>query len=292
MKTVLLAGGLGSRLAEETVRIPKPMVEVAGQPIMLHVMDIYSHFGHRDFILACGYKAQLIKRFFHDLYLMSNDFTVSLGDGGVSLAPCADDLNAPPPGEAESSAIHYRPGNRTDWNISVVDTGTNTMTGGRLKRLREWIGDETFMVTYSDGVGNIDINALIDHHRSHGKLATVTAVQPPARFGNLELDGDSVTAFTEKVRKHETWINGGFFVFEPQVLDYIEGDAEPLERTPLTNIARDGQLQAFRHNGFWHPMDTVRDRDHLDSLAENGTPPWCQFETQHPGKTELEDLRA
>ena len=271
------------------MRIPKPMVEIAGQPVMLHVMDIYSHFGHRDFILACGYKAQMIKRFFHDLYLMSNDFTVSLGDGGVSLAPCADDLNSDAGG---SGTIHTRPGNRGDWNISVVDTGTNTMTGGRLKRLREWIGNETFMVTYSDGVGNIDINALVEHHRRHGKLATVTAVQPPARFGNLELDGDTVTAFTEKVRRHETWINGGFFVFEPQVLDYIDGDAEPLERAPLTNLARDGQLQAFRHHGFWHPMDTVRDRDHLNGLAEDGIPPWFRFNQENTSDEQQPETRT
>jgi len=278
MKTVLLAGGLGSRLAEETVRIPKPMVEVGGQPIMLHVMDIYSHFGHRDFILACGYKALLIKRFFHDLYLMSNDFTVSLGDGGVSLEPCMAELAGV---RRDAAGGGQRlPGHRGDWNVSVVDTGANTMTGGRIKRLSDWIGGETFMATYSDGVGNIDIDAVLDFHRSHGKLATVTAVQPPARFGNLELDGDAVTAFTEKVRRHETWINGGFFVFEPEVLDYIDGDDEPLERAPLTNLARDGQLQAYRHDGFWHPMDTVRDRDTLNELAETGTPPWFQFSPQ------------
>ncbi len=255
MRTVLLAGGLGSRLAEETVRIPKPMVEVGGRPIILHVMDIYSHWGQKDFIVASGYKSLLMKQFFRDLHLMNNDLTVSLGDGGMSLAPSAG----------------------LDWSISVVDTGALTMTGGRLLRLRDWIGDETFMCTYSDGVGNIDIEELIRFHRSHGKLATVTAVQPPARFGNLELDGDHVTAFTEKVRKHETWINGGFFVFEPGVLDYIPGDEEPLEMSPLTNIARDGELRAFKHHGFWHPMDTVRDRDHLNKLYESGSPPWSQF---------------
>ncbi|MXP44322.1 glucose-1-phosphate cytidylyltransferase [Allopontixanthobacter sediminis] len=258
MKVVLLAGGLGSRLAEETVRVPKPMVEVAGRPIMLHVMDIYDHWGQTDFIVACGYKAMSIKSFFNELHLMNNDFTIGIGDGAMDL----------------------RPRKNVDWRISVVDTGLNTMTGGRLLRLKDWLDGETFMVTYSDGVGNVDIEALLAFHRSHGKLATVTAVQPPARFGNLELDGEKVTEFTEKVQKYETWINGGFFVFEPGVLDYLPGDEEPLEMAPLTNLARDGQLMAYKHKGFWHPMDTVRDRDHLDRLGSEGTPPWMEFERQ------------
>jgi glucose-1-phosphate cytidylyltransferase len=256
MKTVLLAGGLGSRLAEETVRIPKPMVEVAGRPIMMHVMDIYSRWGHHDFIVACGYKCMLIKSFFQNLHLMNNDFTVALNSGGMEL----------------------RPTGNVDWKVSVVDTGQHSMTGGRLLRLRDWLDNETFMVTYSDGVGNIDIDALLDFHRSHGKLATVTAVQPPARFGNLEMEGDQVVEFTEKVQKHETWINGGFFVFEPGVLDYLPGDSEPLEQSPLINLARDGELFAYKHKGFWHPMDTVRDRDHLDRLAAEGSPPWLNFD--------------
>lgn len=255
MQVVLLAGGLGSRLAEETVRIPKPMVEIGGRPIMLHVMDIYSHWGHHDFVIASGYKSVLIKRYFHDYHLILNDFTVSLADG----------------------KIKPRPTQALDWNVSVVDTGATTMTGGRLLRLRNWLKNETFMTTYSDGVGNIDIDALIKFHRSHGRLATVTAVQPPARFGNLELAGDQVVDFTEKVRKHETWINGGFFVFEPGVLDYIPGDAEPLEHSPLTNLARDGQLVAYKHHGFWHPMDTIRDREYLDGLCTSGELPWLQF---------------
>lgn len=256
MKTVLLAGGLGSRLAEETVRVPKPMVEVAGRPIMMHVMDIYSRWGHHDFVVACGYKCMLIKSFFHELHLMSNDFTVTLGNGGLQLRP-----------------THF-----VDWNVSVVDTGQTTMTGGRLLRLRDWLDGEPFMVTYSDGVGNIDIDALLDFHKSHGGLATVTAVQPPARFGNLELEGERVVQFTEKVRKYETWINGGFFVFEPGVLDYITGDEEPLEQSPLVNLALDGQLFAYKHHGFWHPMDTIRDRDHLEQLARQKVPPWLEFD--------------
>lgn len=256
MQVVLLAGGLGSRLAEETVRTPKPMVEVGTRPIILHVMDIYSHWGHRDFIVACGYKSMMMKAFFHGLHLMSNDFTVALGNGNTTLAP--------------SRAI--------DWNVSVVDTGVATMTGGRLRRLRGWLKDETFMVTYSDGVGNVDLDALLAFHRAHGKLATVTAVQPPARFGNLELDGERVAEFTEKVQKHETWINGGFFVFEPEVLDYIRDDSDSLEHDPLVNLARDGELFAYKHKGFWHPMDTVRDRDHLERLADEVTPPWMRFD--------------
>lgn len=254
MKTVLLAGGLGSRLAEETVRIPKPMVEVGGRPIILHVMDIYAQQGFADFVVACGYKSMLMKKFFHDLHFMTNDFTIKVDNGTVDL----------------------RSNRSIDWNISVVDTGELTMTGGRLRRLRDWIGDETFMVTYSDGVGDVDVNELVRFHRAHGGIATVTAVQPPARFGNLELDGDRVTEFTEKVQKHETWINGGFFVFEPAVLDYLSGDHEPLEHEPLARLASDGQLFAYRHKGFWHPMDTVRDRDHLSELCASGHAPWLR----------------
>ncbi|MFI2765860.1 glucose-1-phosphate cytidylyltransferase [Ruegeria faecimaris] len=256
MKTVLLAGGLGSRLAEETVSIPKPMVEVGGRPIIARVMDIYSHFGHRDFVVAAGYKALLLKQFFANYHLIANNISVSLDTGELQLVPSA-------------------PGG---WNVSVVDTGAHTMTSGRIRRLKDWLTpDEPFMCTYSDGVGNIDINALIDFHKSHGKLATVTAVQPPARFGNIELKGDRVDAFTEKVRNRETWINGGFFVFEPGVLDYMVDDNEPLEQTPLTQMARDGELMAYRHDGFWHPMDTLRDRNTLDGLCEGETPPWLNF---------------
>ncbi|WP_157218513.1 glucose-1-phosphate cytidylyltransferase [Flavisphingomonas formosensis] len=257
MKTVLLAGGLGSRLSEETVRIPKPMVEVSGRPIMLHVMDIYSHWGHNDFIIACGYKCMTMKAFFNNMHLLNNDFTIRIDTGRVEL----------------------KPSRNVEWNVSVVDTGELTMTGGRLKRLRDWIGDQTFMVTYADGVGNVDIEALLDLHRSHGGLATVTAVQPPARFGSLELEGNRVARFAEKVTSYETWINGGFFVFEPGVFDYLDGDHEPLEQAPLARLAQDGQLFAYEHRGFWHPMDTVRDREQLERLCA-GTPPWLSFERE------------
>lgn len=261
MRTVLLAGGLGSRLSEETVRVPKPMVEVQGRPIILHVMDIYAHWGHRDFIVACGYKSMMLKSFFQNLHLMNNDFTVTSRTGQMDLRPSRD----------------------VDWNVSVVDTGETTMTGGRLRRLRDWLGNETFMVTYSDGVGNIDIDALLAFHRSHQGLATVTAVQPPARFGCLDLDGERVAEFAEKVTSYETWINGGFFVFEPGIFDYLDGDQEPLEQAPLTRLARDGQLFAYKHKGFWHPMDTMRDREQLDRLAADGNPTWLDFEPSGEG---------
>ncbi|MXU65220.1 glucose-1-phosphate cytidylyltransferase [Oceanomicrobium pacificus] len=256
MQIVLLAGGLGSRLAEETTRIPKPMVEVAGRPVIVRVMDIYSHFGHRNFLVAAGYKSVLLKQFFLNFHLASNDVTVDVGTGDARFT----DAGA------------------ADWEVSIVDTGATAMTGGRLLRLRDWLDGGTFMVTYSDGLGNIDIDALLAFHKSHGKLATVTAVQPPARFGNLELDGDQVSAFTEKVRRHETWINGGYFVFEPGVLDYIDGDSQPLEQEPLTRIAEDGQLMAYKHHGFWHPMDTVRDRDFLAKQCDRTPPPWLDFD--------------
>lgn len=255
MKVILLAGGLGSRLAEETDRIPKPMVEVGGKPIILHVMDIYARAGFSEFVVAAGYKSLTMKRFFNDFHLFNNDLTVSLGSGDRRL--------------------HSR--GAPDWGVTVVDTGLHTMTGGRLLRLRDWLSDATFMVTYSDGVGNIDLRALLAFHRRHGKLATVTAVQPPARFGSLGLEGERVVEFAEKVHARETWINGGFFVFEPGALDYMVGDAEPLEQAPLTNLAKDGELFAFRHRGFWHPMDTIRDRNHLEALAADGVPPWMRF---------------
>lgn len=256
MKTVLLAGGLGSRLAEETVAIPKPMVEVGGRPIIARVMDIYSHFGHRDFVVAAGYKALLLKQFFANYHLIANNISVEVDTGEMKLIPSA-------------------PGG---WNVSVVDTGAHTMTSGRIRRLKDWLTpEEPFFVTYSDGLGNIDIDALLKFHKSHGKLATVTAVQPPARFGNIEIRDGRVTAFTEKVRGFETWINGGFFVFEPGVLDYMVDDTEPLELGPLGQMARDGELMAYCHTGFWHPMDTVRDRNTLNGLCDEDPLPWLNF---------------
>ncbi|WBU52364.1 glucose-1-phosphate cytidylyltransferase [Paracoccus sp. SCSIO 75233] len=257
MKTILLAGGLGSRLAEETVSIPKPMVEVGGRPIIARVMDIYSHFGHNEFIVAAGYKCLMLKKFFSDYHLIANDITVDVDTGDLRLKPISSG----------------------GWNVSVVDTGALTMTSGRIRRLRDWVGDETFMVTYSDGLGNVQIDRLLEFHRRHGKLATVTAVQPPARFGNMELgENDLVSAFTEKVRRYETWINGGFFVFEPGVFDYLVDDMEPLEQSPMVNLTADAQLVAFKHYGFWHPMDTIRDRNALNEVSDRTPPPWLDFD--------------
>lgn len=252
MKVVVLAGGYGSRLAEHTEAKPKPMVEIGPHPILWHVLSIYGAQGLSDFVIACGYKAEVIKRWFSDWTLHHADFEVSLKDGARKI------LRSDAP----------------DWRVSVVDTGLHTMTGGRLKRLSGLLSGGTFLATYGDGVGNVDVQALLRFHRAHGKLATVTAVRPPARFGSLELQGDRVAHFSEKPQSGEGWINGGFFVFEPGVLDFIDGDPTSLEKEPLEKLASIGQLCAYRHEGFWHPMDTVRDKKLLDDLWESGSPPW------------------
>lgn len=252
VKVVILAGGRGTRLAEETGSRPKPMVEIGGMPLLWHLMGVYADHGFNEFVVACGYKGAQIKEFFHNYAAHHGDFTVELQTGAVQF------LNAP----------------RTDWRVSVVDTGLDTMTGGRLRRVKSFVGDSTFMVTYGDGLGNVDIGALLAYHRAHGKLATVTAVRPPARFGDLTIVGDAVEAFTEKPQAHEGWINGGFFVFEPGVLDYIDGDTISLEREPLERIARAGQLMAYRHHGFWQPMDTLREKLLLEDLWSSGAAPW------------------
>jgi glucose-1-phosphate cytidylyltransferase len=215
-------------------------------------MNIYAHHGFEEFVVACGYQANVIKDYFNNFYYNNSDYTISLKEGKRTII----NLVAP------------------NWTVSLVDTGINTMTGGRLLRLKEWLGEDTFMVTYGDGLADIDINKLVAFHRSHGKLATVTAVQPPARFGSLVLDGNAVRSFAEKVTRSEAWINGGFFVFDPAVLEYIAGDTMPLEQEPLINLARDGQLMAYRHEGFWRPMDTLRDRNYLEELWATGKAPW------------------
>ena len=251
MKVVILCGGRGTRLAEETDVRPKPMVEIGGQPILLHIMNIYGSHGYRDFMLALGYKGEQVKQFFLHYHPLSADLTVSLGTGEVRSAPHP----------------------RRDWMVQLVDTGLNTMTGGRLKRLQPYL-TETFLMTYGDGVADLDIRAVVDFHRQHGRLATLSAVRPPARFGALRFVGDCVTSFAEKRQTDEGWINGGFFVFEPGIFDYIENDDTILERTPLERLAADGELMAYRHEGFWQCMDTVRDRMTLEELWQTGHAPW------------------
>lgn len=252
MKTVILAGGLGSRLSEETQIIPKPMIEIGGRPIMWHIMKIFSHYGLREFFVALGYKGEVIKRYFHDYYSLNGDISINLSNGKIDVQNR----------ECE------------DWELHLVETGQNSMTGGRVKRLEEYLRDGPFMVTYGDGVSNVNIAELIDFHKSHGKLATVTAVHPPARYGELLINEDSTANFSEKPQTHEGWINGGFIIFEPQVLSYLSGDESVLEIDALERLANEGQLVAYKHNDFWQCMDTLRDKRQLEAVWENGNPPW------------------
>jgi len=252
VKTVILAGGQGTRLAEETAVRPKPMVEIGGKPILWHIMNIYAAYGFKEFIVALGYKAEMIKQYFLDYPCIRGSVTVDLASGRV---------------EAHD-------GYREDWLVHLIDTGIDTQTGTRIKKLRQWIGSETFLLTYGDGVAGIDIRRLVRFHESHGRLATVTAVRPPARFGDLEFDGNMVAHFAEKSQLAEGWINGGFFVLEPGVLDYIGDDDVIFERGPMENLAKDRQLAAFRHEGFWQCMDTLRDAKLLNSLWDSGHAPW------------------
>jgi glucose-1-phosphate cytidylyltransferase len=251
MKTVILAGGLGTRLAEETGLRPKPMVEIGGKPLLWHIMSIYAAHGISDFVVAAGYKAEMIKEYFSRFYLHHADMRVDLSSGHTEV------LNSRAP---------Y-------WKVEIVDTGINTMTGGRVKRMKDWVHG-TFFMTYGDGVGSIDIKKLLAFHKAKGGIATVTAVRPPARFGGLTFDGDRVKEFSEKPQVGEGWINGGFMVFEPAIFDYIEGDATTLERTPMETIANEGKLFAYKHEGFWQPMDTIREKQLLEQLWESGKAPW------------------
>lgn len=256
MKVVLLAGGFGTRLSEVTQDIPKPMVEIGGRPIVWHIMKHYAKHGHREFFLALGYKGVAFKSYFLNYRsTAAPHVTVRLGSGDVSVNGNHDE----------------------DWTVHLIDTGLKTITGGRLKRMKEHVRDGTFLLTYGDGVSNVDLTRLVEFHRSHGKLATITAVRPPARFGGLTLDRDRVQEFTEKPLAGEGWINGGFFVLEPKVLDYIEGDATHLEREPLERLAREGQLMAYKHPDFWQCMDTMRDLHLLNSLWESGEAPWATW---------------
>ena len=252
MKVIILAGGLGTRLTEETVVKPKPMVEIGEFPILWHIMKIYSHFGHNDFGIAMGYKSEIIKNYFLNYFHNHSDLTINLNKGDVQ--------------------VHE--GKCENWKIFLADTGLSTQTGGRIKRLAQWIGDETFMMTYGDGVGNIDINALVQFHKTQGKLVTVTAVRPPARFGGLSISDNQVINFNEKPQIGEGWINGGFFVIEPQALDYIEGDETLWERDPLEKLSHDGQLAAYQHAGFWQCMDTIREYQILENLWQTEKAPW------------------
>jgi len=256
VKTVILAGGLGTRLAEETDVTPKPMVRIGGHPMLWHIMKIYSAQGFSEFIVALGYKSEDVKHYFLNYYYYSNNLSLQVADGKLEVY-----------GEEQD-----------DWLVHLVDTGIAAESGGRMKRLTPWLEDETFMLTYGDGVSNVDLRRLLDFHNAHGKLATVTAVRPPSRFGGLAFDGDLVAEFSEKPQIGEGWINGGFFVLEPGVLDYIEGDATILEHEPLERLAEDGQLVAFRHEGFWQCMDTLRDLRLLESLWQSGEVPWKVWE--------------
>jgi glucose-1-phosphate cytidylyltransferase len=254
MKVVLLAGGLGTRLSEETAARPKPMVEIGGKPILLHLMQLYADAGLKEFVVACGYRQEVIKDYFRSLYATNNDLTVDFATGKIDV----------------------RVRQKSDWKVHLIDTGPDTMTGGRVKRLASLLGNETFMCTYGDGLASIDIGDLLDFHRRCGRQATVTGVRPPARFGVLEHDGNRVTSFSEKPQVQEGWINGGFFVFEPSIFDRIAGDHMLLEHEPLAGLAADGQLSVYLHDGFWQPMDTLRDKRLLEELWASGSPPWVR----------------
>ena len=253
-KAVILAGGLGTRLAEETGVKPKPMVEIGERPILWHIMKIYSAYGVNDFVVCCGYKGHLIKEYFANYYLHASDVTFDLRDQGLTV---------------HSNGCE-------PWRVTLVDTGEQTMTGGRLKRVRDFVGDGTFFLTYGDGVSDVNVRALYDFHREQGRAATLTAVKPPGRFGAFKLaEGQTEIAhFREKPDGDGAWINGGFFVLEPEAIDYVDGDATVWEREPMEGLAEDGQLSAFRHGGFWHPMDTLRDKTTLEDLWASGDAPW------------------
>lgn len=256
MRVAILAGGYGSRLAEETEIRPKPMVEIGGRPILWHIMRHYAHFGFNQFIIALGYKGEVIKKYMVDYASLHSNLTVHLGDGRVEV----------------------HDGERPDWTVELVDTGLATQTGGRIKRLAPYVGNETFMLTWGDGVSDVNLHELLAFHRAHGRLATLTAVRPPARYGYMRFDGSQVTEFTEKPQIGEGWINGAYFVLEPGVFEYIDGDQTVWEREPLERLTRDGQLMAYRHTSFWQCMDTLREKHILESMWQTGQAPWKIWE--------------
>ena len=253
MKVGILAGGVGTRLLEETVIKPKPMVEIGGKPILWHIMRHYAHYGHEEFAVALGYKGEYIKKYMVDYSSLQSDLTVNIKNGSVKV---------------------HQTDHHPDWTVDLIDTGIATLTGGRIKRLAPYLGNETFMMTWGDGVSNVDLDKLLAFHRSHGKYATVTAVRPTARFGHLEFDGDRIREFSEKPQTAEGWINGAFFVLEPEIFDYIDGDSTQWEKEPMERLAKDGQLMAYKHDDFWQCMDTLRDKGLLQELWDNGNPPW------------------
>jgi glucose-1-phosphate cytidylyltransferase len=260
MKVVILAGGLGTRLSEETGIRPKPMVEIGGKPIIWHIMKFYSSFGYNDFIICTGYKGYMIKEYFHHYFQHIADVTINFRENRVEYHNKPEEL----------------------WNVSLVDTGLHNMTGSRIKQVRDYVGNERFMLTYGDGLSDVDLDKLLEFHIANGKLVTLTSVQPAGRFGALKLDDDNkILSFQEKLKGDGSWINGGFFVVEPGAFDYIgDGPDEVWERNPLESLARDGQLMAYRHHGFWKPMDTIRDKIELEALWDSGDPPWMRWKSK------------
>jgi glucose-1-phosphate cytidylyltransferase len=252
MKVVLLAGGLGSRLSEETVVKPKPLVEIGGKPVIWHIMKIYSYFGINDFVICCGYKGYMIKEYFANYFLHMSDVTFDM--------------------QSNKMEVHQK--FAEPWKVTLIDTGLDTMTGGRLKRVKQFVGDDTFCFTYGDGIGNVNISNLINFHKNQKKNATITAVQTPGRFGRLNVQKNRVVDFQEKPQGDGAWINGGYFVLEPSIFDHLKDDSTIWEREPLENLAKEGQLSAYLHSDFWHPMDTMRDKTYLDNLWNSGKAPW------------------
>lgn len=256
MQVLILAGGLGSRLSEETTLKPKPMVEIGGKPILWHIMKIYSSYGFNDFVILCGYKGYMIKSYFANYYRHMADMTVDM----------------------TNNSIEYHKNHAEPWKVTLIDTGIDTMTGGRIKRVQEYVGNEPFMLTYGDGVGDVDIKKLVEFHKEHGKLITMTSVLPEGRFGALDIDESlKVNSFQEKPKGDGSWINGGFFVCQPEVFNYIADDKTTFEREPLENLAKDNQLYTYKHSGFWKPMDTQRDKTQLEELIEKKTAPWIKW---------------